>query len=216
METFSEHCFRMLAKQFPFNWPNQLEKSYVTDADIQKVEADWGYSFPNDFKDFLKSYILPDPTVVYGKFLSEFIDHWPGGGTTYSHELGRYLQWEEIPEEQEFCILEFTLSGLGRIADTREHSLQENIERLSWTKTAPLGYIFIGDFTDNLVFLECKTGEIVYIDHDFYTMSHQTEVENIKEYKQLLFKSFSDLLKCLFLGIACNAETVEMEPDNGI
>ena len=216
MDTFADYCFRMLAKQKPFDWPNQLEKSLVTDADIQTVETKWGYSFPNDFKDFLKSYILPDQTVVYGKFFSEHVDDWPGGGMTYSRELGRYLQWEEIPEDQEICVLEFILSGLGRIADTSKHSLQENIERLSWTKTAPQGYIFIGDFIDNLIFLECETGEIVYVDHDFYSMTHQTEIENIKEYKELLFKSFSDLLKCLFLGTVCNAETAELDPDTHV
>jgi hypothetical protein len=44
--------------------------------------------------------------------------------------------------------------------------------------------------------------------------SSQTEIENIKEYRQLLFKRFSDLLRCLFLGIVCNAETAERNPDN--
>ena len=53
--------------------------------------------------------------------------------------------------------------------------------RVSWTKPAPLGYVFIGEFTDNLIFLECETGEIVYVEHDFYTISSQTEIENIKE-----------------------------------
>ena len=52
------------------------------------------------------------------------------------------------------------------------------------------------------------------MDHDFYTISSQTEIENIKEHKQLLFKRFSDLLRCLFLGIVCNAETAELNPDN--
>ena len=92
--------------------------------------------------------------------------------------------------------------------------MQKNIERRSWTKTAPLGYIFIGEFTDNLIFLECETGAIIYVDHDFYTISSQTEIENIKEHKQLLFKRFSDLLRCLFLGVVCNAETAELNPDN--
>lgn len=214
METFSEYCFREFAKQSPFDWPAQLEKSPVTDADIRSVETNWGFSLPNDFKEFLKSYILPEPTVAYGKFFSEYTDCWPGGGMTYSHELGRYLQWEEVPEGQTLCTLKFILSGLEELADTREHSLQKNIERLSWTKTAPLGYIFIGEFTDNLIFLECETGAIVYVDHDFYTISSQTEIENIKEYKQLLFKRFSDLLRCLFLGIVCNAETAELNSDN--
>lgn len=212
MNTFSEYCFQMLAKQKPFGWPDQLEKSPVTDADIRTTEANWGFSFPTDFKEFLKSYILPDPTVVYGTFFSEYTDCWPGGGMTYSHELDRYLQWEEIPENQKTCMLKFILDGLERMADTSEHSLQENIERLSWTKTASQGYIFIGNFADNLIFLECETGKIVYVDHDFYTMSHQTEIENIKEYKQLLFHNFSDMLKCLFLGAVCNAETAELEP----
>ncbi len=53
METFSEYCFQMLAKQSPFGWPTRLEKSLVTDADIQSVETSWGYSFPNDFNENL-------------------------------------------------------------------------------------------------------------------------------------------------------------------
>jgi len=130
---------------------------------------------------------------------------------SYSRELNRYLQWEEIPEEQDFCVLKFFLSGLEGLADTREYSLRENIERLSWTKTAPLGYLFIGEFADCLVFLECETGRIVYVDHDFYTMSQHTEIENIKAYRQPLFQSFTDLLKCLFLGAVCSAETMELE-----
>ncbi|MCI9121455.1 MAG: hypothetical protein HFG00_08025 [Oscillibacter sp.] len=125
--------------------------------------------------------------------------------------LARYLQWEEIPEDLEICTLQVVLSGLERMADTSRHSLLENIERLSWTKTAPLGYLFLGDFTDNLMFLECETGAIVHVDHDFYTISQQTEIENLKAYKQLLFRNFSDLLKCLFLGMVCDAETAEME-----
>lgn len=193
--------------------PRGWKKSLVTDEDLEAAERNWGYAFPEDFKEFLKSYILPAPTVVYGKFFSEFSDDWPGGGMTYSHELGRYLSWEEIPEEQNICELQFILSGLERIADTGAHSLQENIERLSWTKTAPQGYILMGEFSDCLMFLECASGEIVYVDHDFYTMSNQSELENIKAYKQLLFKSFSDLLRCLFLGAVCNAETAEMRPD---
>lgn len=214
MDTFSEYCFQMLAKQSPFKWPEQLEKSTVTDADIEAVEANWGYSFPKDFKEFLKSYILPDFTVIYGKFFSEYSDDWPGGGTTYSHELGRYLLWEEMPEDQEICEHRFILDGLERMADTREHSLQENIERLSWMKTAPQGYLYLGEFEDDyLMFLECETGAVVYIDHDFFTISRQTELENIKEYKNPLFKSFSDLLKCLFLGAVCNAQTAEIESD---
>ena len=151
--------------------PRGWKKSLVTDEDLEAAERNWGYAFPEDFKEFLKSYILPAPTVVYGKFFSEFSDDWPGGGMTYSHELGRYLSWEEIPEE------------------------------------------LMGEFSDCLMFLECASGEIVYVDHDFYTMSNQSELENIKAYKQLLFKSFSDLLRCLFLGAVCNAETAEMRPD---
>lgn len=136
-----------------------------------------------------------------------------GGGTTYSHELDRYLDWDEIPEEQEIFELEFNLSGLEGMADVSEHSLEENIERLSWTGTAPFGYIFCGEFTDYLIFLECETGKVVYVDHDFYTMSHQSEIDNVKEYKSTLFNSFYDLLKCLFLGAVCNGETAEIEYD---
>ena len=212
MEHFSEYCFQTLAKERPFDWPGQLEKSPVTDADIQAVEAAWGYRFPEEFREFLMSYILPSPTWVYGKFYGESFDDWPGGGTTYSPELKRYLQWDEIPDDQEICVLEFNLSGLEEMADIRGHSLQENIERLSWTGTAPSGYILLGEFTGNYVFLECETGRVVCVDHDCYTMSHQPEVENIREYQSLLFKNFYDLLKCLFLGIVCDGATSELMP----
>ena len=212
MEHFSESCFQVLAKERPFGWPDQLEKSPVTNADIQAVEAAWGYRFPEEFREFLMSYILPSPTWVYGRFYGKSFDDWPGGGATYSPELKRYLQWDEIPDDQEICMLEFNLSGLEEMADVRKHSLQENIERLSWTGTAPFGYILLGEFTDYYLFLECETGRVVYIDHDNYTMTHQSEVENIKEYQFLLFKNFRDLLKCLFLGAVCDGATAELLP----
>lgn len=154
MKTFSEFCFETLHRTRPFGWPDQLVKSPVTDADIQAVEDTWGIHFPEDFKEFLKSYILPDPTVVYGKFTGD----WAGGGITWSHELKRYLTWEEIPEDQEILLLKFVLDGLEGMADLREHSLQENMERLSWTGTAPLGYLLLGEFADYYLFLECETG----------------------------------------------------------
>ena len=209
VKSFSEYCFETLALQKPFRWPEQLERSPVTDGDIYKAEEYFGYHFPKDFSEFLKSYILPVPTLIYGKFKGD----WPGGGVTYSFELERYLGEDEMPEDLETCVLEFNLSGLEGMANVKNHSLEKNIERLSWTKTASFGYIFLGDFTDYLVFLECSTGEIVYIDHDFYTMSHQSEIDNLKKYKSILFKNFHDLLRCLFLGCVCDGETGELVSD---
>jgi len=211
VKSFSEYCFETLALQKPFRWPEQLERSPVTDGDIHKAEEYFGYHFPKDFVEFLKSYILPVPTLIYGKFKGD----WPGGGATYSFELGRYLEWEEIPDDLEICVLEFNLSGLEGMANVKNQCLERNIEQLSWTKTASFGYIFLGGFTDYLVFLDCNTEEVVYIDHDFYTMSHQSEIDNLKEYKSTLFRDFHDLLKCLFLGYVCNGETGEIEGDEG-
>ena len=94
MKSFSEICFEALHRTKP-----------LTDADIQEVEHTWGIHFPEDFKEFLRSYILPDPTVVYGKFTGD----WAGGGITWSCELKRYLTWEEIPEDQEVLLLKFIL-----------------------------------------------------------------------------------------------------------
>lgn len=112
-------------------------------------------------------------------------------------------------------MLKFILSGLEGMADLREHSLRENMERLSWTGTAPLGYLLLGEFTDYYLFLECETGAVVYVDHDFYSMSHQKEIDNIREYKSMLFKNFHDLLRCLFLGAVYDGATGELEDAEG-
>lgn len=208
MKTFSEYCFERLAEKKSTDWSEKMKKSLVTDADIEAVEKEWGYHFPEQFQEFLKSYILPDPTVVYGRFAGD----WYGGGMSYSFELGEYLDPDEIPEDQEICTLQIVLEGISGMADIREHSLKENIEWLSWTGTAPLGYIYLGEFTEFYMFLECETGEVVYIDHDFYTISGQKEIDNIKKFKDTLFKNFYDFLKYLFLGAVCNAETAELYP----
>lgn len=110
MKSFSTICYEALQMTKPFSWPDQLEKSAVTDADIHDVEHAWDICFPEDFKDFLKSYVLPDPTVVYGKFTGD----WLGGGSTWSHELGRYLTWEEIPEDQDVPAREHREAVLDR------------------------------------------------------------------------------------------------------
>ena len=129
--------------------------------------------------------------------------------------MKRYLTWEEIPEDQEVLVLKFALDGLGGMADLREHSLRENMERLSWTGTASLGYLLLGEFTDYYLFLECETGAVVYVDHDDYSMSRQSEINNIREYKSTLFKNFHDLLRCLFLGAVCDGVTGELENAEG-
>lgn len=112
-------------------------------------------------------------------------------------------------------MLKFALDGLGGMADLREHSLRENMERLSWTGTASLGYLLLGEFTDYYLFLECETGAVVYVDHDDYSMSRQSEINNIREYKSTLFKNFHDLLRCLFLGAVCDGVTGELEDAEG-
>ena len=112
-------------------------------------------------------------------------------------------------------MLRFVLDGLVGMADLKEHSLQENIERLSWTGTAPLGYLLLGEFKDYYLFLECETGAVVYVDHDFYSMSHQSEIDNIREFKSTLFKSFHDMLRCLFLGAICDGVTGDLDDTGG-
>lgn len=51
--------------------------------------------------------------------------------------------------------------------------------------------------------------------NDDYSMSHQKEIDNIREYKSMLFKNFHDLLRCLFLDAVCDGVTGELENAEG-
>ena len=71
--------------------------------------------------------------------------------------------------------------------------------------------MYIGEFYgDYQLFYNLITDEIIQIDHEETPFPPQAQ-DDMEEYATVLFKSFSDFLRCFFLGDIYNEDTLEFE-----
>lgn len=199
MNTFIDKCFNSLSSNFPENFSDGLQQSTITDRDIHVAEEKLGYRFPTIFKDFLKSYVCPS-MCLYGKFSG----YSARKGLTYSFENEEY---KYIEEELPFSVIELQLSGFPK----EPEKIAEHIKLVTWNEAASFGYLYIGEFYgDYHLFYNLVTGEIIQIDHEETPFPPRVQ-DDMEEYATILFKSFSDFLRCFFLGDVYNEDTLEFE-----
>ena len=199
MDTFMDKCFTTLKKQYPDVFLDGLKKSVITDDDIRKAEDKLGHYFPDIFKSFLKSYVCPF-TCLYGKFSGYSAKR----GYTYSLEDEEYkYSGENLP----FSIIKSQLDGFPK----EPGKIAEHIELVTWNEAAKFGYLYIGEFCgDYYLFYNLITDEVIQIDHEETPFPPQGQ-DDMEEYANVLFKSFSDFLRCFFLGDIYNEDTLEFE-----
>lgn len=210
MSTYAMECLEHWKEIHPDWLAGPLIRSQVTEQDIQAAETALGYAFPEPFREFLQSYILPEEHEFYLKTVTDLF----AGNVYYSIELDRFLTLDEIYEIEESEDIDvwngdFYLEGLIGVSDVSEHSLLENITRSTWTETAAEGLIYLGAcFEYNYLFLDCSTGKIIYIDReDIYDLDYS---KVIRERGEVLFNDFNDMLKCICFGAVIDADTQEL------
>ena len=199
MDTFIDKCFNSLSSNFPEKFLDGLQKSTITDKDIHVAEENLGYRFPTIFKDFLKSYVCPF-MCLYGKFSGYSARR----GLTYSVEDEEY---KYIEDKLPFSVIKLQLEGFPK----EPEKIAEYIELVTWNEAAQFGYLYIGEFYgDYQLFYNLITDEIIQIDHEETPFPPQAQ-DDMEEYAIVLFKSFTDFLRCFFLGDIYNEDTLEFE-----
>lgn len=66
--TVAEEYLKKLQEREPHLFPEPLRKSTLTDKDLLKIEKVLGYQLPDQYKEFLQSYQLPETITVYPGF----------------------------------------------------------------------------------------------------------------------------------------------------
>ena len=161
--------------------------SNISKEDIISAEQILGVKIPEEFANFLQSYKLPQMVL-----LGEFLGRYNKRSLTYSVETETYVSKTNL--DMDYVLLDVMPYGIWNI-----ENLSEALQVRSWNGSYKYGYIFIGEFaSDNYLFYDCETGEVIFIDHEDIPSNPHSRFE-MDQNAFVLFKNFNDFLKCFFL-----------------
>ena len=212
MNTFAKKCFEKLHETSPEILSSALVKSKIGIEDIENFEYIIGYSLPKDFQEFLMSYVFPNDTFLVGEF---WMYDWIGGWMSYSKEKKEYIY--DVPEEQETTFIAFILNRLWDLSnEPGETFVKKMLEGETCRGLLKAGYIELGTFSDCYVLINLKNAAVIYVNHDFYfpEITCESDLKEMEENFEILFKNFHSLLQCLFLGEVCDPRTGEVSKKN--
>ena len=186
--TESEKYLKQLHKREPELLHNPLEKSLLRDDDISKIESALNYPLPQEYREFLQSYILPELTVYIDfcgdKYASQF-------GETFSREKNCYIP---VKNNEADVLIDFTLYSYGGIDynDWLKKLSERGGDMTAWLESYP-------------VFYDVMSGEIYSIHHeDIYTTEDWESPEAARECmareSSILCRNFNDFLHLICTG----------------
>lgn len=180
-----------LRESQPDLFTEPLQRSVLTDHDIQTIERKLGYQLPRSYVDFLQSYQLPPRLTVSDCFCGGYADCCEPDeeGDPFAALI---VDWK-IPSHS--SVEQF-------LADVREEDMP-----LGGTEDSFLdaGFLKIVEFEGYFVFLDLVTGEIVRIYHEeVYDMSivdgvDVTDYQQVRDYltDRTICQNFYDFLQVL-------------------
>ena len=210
--TTAEEYLKKLQEREPKLFPETLKKSTLTDEDLLAIEKSLGYKLPEQYKEFLQSYQLPDMTV-YLSFLGGCFGDWD---RTFSREKNDY-----VPVDYD--------NDLNILVDMAWHNISgknaaEWLERLEENDFIngcdavfqEAGYLYLGAIDEGYFILyDLEEGNIFYLYHEsVYDIGYEygDEVvlnggmpeklrEGVYEYGSApIYKDFNDFLRHICLG----------------
>lgn len=168
------------------------QKSTFSEADIERIEQEWGYKLPKPYIDFLQCYRLPEHLIVSASFCGNY-------AATYE-------------EDDLFATLEVEWhTALGGDVSYFLSSVQKEDVALGGDGDSFLdaGLLMIAEFEGYIVFLDLVSGEVVHIYHEeiydmiFVDGVDATDYEAVRDYLscRVLCRDFYD-----FLRLVCTKE----------
>ncbi|MDE7323606.1 MAG: SMI1/KNR4 family protein [Lachnospiraceae bacterium] len=206
--TKAEEYLTKLQEREPGLFPEPLQKSNLTDDDLQEIEKALGYIVPQQYREFLQSYRLSDMTVYIAfcgdLFACSFEE-------TFSREQNQYVQrdWDNdfgVLVDMEWHNID------GKNADDWLNRLKE-LDRDGNHAFLKAGYIFLGEFYGYLALYDLVEGEVVDIHHEaIYDVLYELGIDDwddmnpealrtgMRTWGDTLCKDFNDFLRLVCLG----------------
>ena len=148
-----EEYLEVLGKREPGLF--RLPASNLSQDDIQQIEQTLGYTFPEQYKEFLASRQIPDVCKVYITLCGKSSRFWD----TYSREENKYVQRET--NDVQVDLNWYGINGACAM-DWIDHLKTLVGDMYIWVDA---GYIRLGDFhkEDYFIFYDLLTGSVLKI-----------------------------------------------------
>lgn len=210
--TIAEEYLKKLQEREPQLFPEPLRKSTLTDGDIIEIEKALGHGLPEQYKEFLQSYQLPDMMTMYISFCGDDFGDWD---RTYSIEEKDYVQAEDDQPSILVDMVWHNVSG-ANAAEWLER-LDENYFINGCDDVFhEAGYLYLGAIDEGYYMLyDLVEGNIFYLYHEsIYDIGYEYGDEVILEGgmpeklreavyawgSPPIYKDFNDFLRHICLG----------------
>lgn len=203
--TNAEEYLKKLQEREPQLFPEPLRKSTLTDKDLHEIKKALGYQLPDQYKEFLQSYYLPETMTVYPGFCGNNIG---ARFRTYKNATQEY-----VPEKGQLHMpvdVEWHNNG-GTNAAQWLDSVKSD---MSDSALCEAGYINLGNLSEDYFLLyDLVDGEVLQVRYEeYYDMGYEygNEVmmggfpeklrEGISGCSCVLYKDFNDFLRHVCTG----------------
>ena len=99
--SITTNYLEQLYKREPNLFLQRLKKSNLTETDLQEIEKSLGYTFPQQYKEFLQSYQMQDMTV-YITFCGSL--YACSFAETFSREKNDWISVDDISEDDDVVV----------------------------------------------------------------------------------------------------------------
>lgn len=211
--TIAEEYLRKLQEREPQLFPEPLKKSTLTDEDLHEIEESLGHKLPEQYKEFLQSYQLPETMTVYLSFLGDIFGSWY---RTFSREKNDYISVDYDNDLNILVDMKWHHVGGKNAAEWLEQLEENDFINGCDAVFREAGYLYLGAIDEGYYILyDLEDGDIFYLYHEsVYDIGHEygDEVvldggmpeklrEGVYEYGSFpLYKDFNDFLRHICLG----------------
>lgn len=208
--TIAEEYLKKLQEREPQLFPEPLRKSALTDGDIIEIERALGHRLPEQYKEFLQSYQLPETMTVYISFCGDSYAN--SFSDTFSREKNEYVPVDWDNDLSTLVDMEWQNFNASNAAEWLKQL--EDVDLAVASACLEAGYIYLGMFYEEsyYVLYDLVKGEVVDIHHEaVYDLSYElgdvweggmpeTLREGMVTYGHTLCKNFNDYLRLVCTG----------------
>lgn len=207
----------ILQEREPQLFKQPLQKSSLTDKDIEEIEQELGHTLPTSYKEFLKCYKMPREIMVHFSFCGDYAANFED---TFSREENGFVECRD----EDLCVTQ-EIEWHNAFGDTGkefiENLKEQDVELSEDFNALDLGLIYIAEFCGNFAFLDLVTGKIVYIYHEeIYELEivYEVDTSSKEEIRDFLLDEefchdFYDFLRLVCAGDVFDDNTLTFKTE---
>ncbi|MDE7479262.1 MAG: SMI1/KNR4 family protein, partial [Lachnospiraceae bacterium] len=183
------------------------------DEDLLAIEKSFGHKLPEQYREFLQSYQLPESMTVYPSFLGEYFGEWD---RTFSREKNDYVPVDWDNDLNILVDMEWHNISGANAAEWLKHLADSDACECDNDAFREAGFLYLGAIDEGYYMLyDLVDGNISYLYHEsIYDIEDKYGVEVVldggmpeklregvyEEGSAPIYKDFNDFLRHICLG----------------